>query len=138
MAGRIFGSASVGNATAPAIAEVSALRQVVVDAHYAYVGGYKMQTKRSHVDYAHRIMAKAQHPCSFVRTVAAFDRLIDHHHIDIVHAHLIYDHVLGAVHAGRQGPTPRNAITPPWVLGRARDRGRGDARLGMVHPRVSV
>lgn len=81
-------------AAAPAFAEVVALRQAGVDAHYAYVGGYKLQTKLSHVDYAHPIIAKAQNPVSFVRTAAAIERLIDHHHIDVVHAHLTYDHVL--------------------------------------------
>lgn len=81
-------------AAAPAFAEVAALREAGVDAHYAYVGGYKLHAKLAHIDFAHPIMAKAQNPASFFRTTGAIARLIDVHRFDIVHAHLTYDHAL--------------------------------------------
>jgi glycosyltransferase involved in cell wall biosynthesis len=81
-------------AAAPAFAETEALRQAGIDAHYAYVGGYKLQKKIGHHDFAHPIIARAQNPFSFARTVDTIARLIEHHHFEIVHAHLSYDHWL--------------------------------------------
>ena len=81
-------------AAAPAFAEVAALRDAGVDAHYAYVGGYKLQAKLAHVDFAHPIIAKAQNPVSFLRTASAIAHLVEHHGFDIVHAHLTYDHAI--------------------------------------------
>jgi glycosyltransferase involved in cell wall biosynthesis len=83
-------------AAAPAFAETAALRQAGVDAHYAYVGGYKLQAKLAHVDFAHPIIAKAQNPVSFFRTAGEISRLIDHHGFDVIHAHLTWDHLLAA------------------------------------------
>jgi glycosyltransferase involved in cell wall biosynthesis len=90
-------------AAAPAFAETEALRQAGIDAHYAYVGGYKLQKKIGHYDFAHALIARAQNPFSFARTVDSLARLIDHHRFDIVHAHLTYDHWLAffAVRGGR-------------------------------------
>jgi glycosyltransferase involved in cell wall biosynthesis len=84
-------------AAAPAFAETEALRGAGVDAHYAYVGGYKLQQKLAHHDFAHPIIAKAQNPFSFARTVEAIARMVDHHRFDVVHAHLTYDHWLAQV-----------------------------------------
>jgi glycosyltransferase involved in cell wall biosynthesis len=84
-------------AAAPAFAESVALREAGVDAHYAYVGGYKLQQKLAHHDFAHPIIAKAQNPFSFARTVDAIARLVDHHRFEVVHAHLTYDHWLACV-----------------------------------------
>ncbi len=81
-------------AAAPAFAETEALRQAGIDAHYAFVGGYKLQKKIGHHDFAHPIIARAQNPLSFARTVDTLSRLIDHHRFDIIHAHLTYDHWL--------------------------------------------
>ena len=81
-------------AAAPAFAEVRALRQAGVDAHYAYVGGYKLQTKIGHFDFTHPIIRKAQNPFSFASSMEAIERLLDHHGFDIVHAHMTYDHWL--------------------------------------------
>jgi D-inositol-3-phosphate glycosyltransferase len=89
-------------AAAPAFAEVAALRQAGVDAHYAYVGGYKLEQKLARVDFAHPAIAKAQNPVAFVRTAAAIENLIDHHGFDVVHAHLTYDHVLARFIARRE------------------------------------
>jgi glycosyltransferase involved in cell wall biosynthesis len=81
-------------AAAPAFAEVEALREAGIDAHYAYVGGYKLQAKLGHHDFAHPIIEKAQNPLSFGRTLAALDRMIERHGFDVIHAHLTYDHWL--------------------------------------------
>src|SRR5436309_9925413 len=81
-------------AAAPAFAEVAALRDAGVDAHYAYVGGYKLEAKIGKLDFTHPIIAKAQNPFSFVGSAGAIERLLDHHGFDIVHAHLTYDHFL--------------------------------------------
>jgi len=81
-------------AAAPAFAEVEALREAGVDAHYAYVGGYKLQAKIGHFDFAHPIIVKAQNPFSFAESAGAIQRLIEHHGFDVVHAHLTYDHWL--------------------------------------------
>ncbi|MGH9419923.1 MAG: glycosyltransferase family 4 protein, partial [Thermoanaerobaculia bacterium] len=81
-------------AAAPAFAETEALREAGVDAHYAYVGGYKLQKKIGHHDFAHPIISKSQNPFSFARTVDAIARLNAHHRFDVIHAHLTYDHWL--------------------------------------------
>jgi glycosyltransferase involved in cell wall biosynthesis len=86
-------------AAAPAFAETEALREAGVDAHYAYVGGYKLQQKIGYHDFVHPIIAKAQNPFSFARTVDSIARLVDHHRFEVVHAHLTYDHWLACVAA---------------------------------------
>ena len=89
-------------AAAPAFAEVEALREAGVDAHYAYVGGYKLQAKLARHDFAHPLIEKAQNPLAFRRSVEAVDRLITHHRFDVIHAHLTYDHWIARfVAAGR-------------------------------------
>jgi len=81
-------------AAAPAFAEVEALRAAGVDAHYGYVGGYKLQAKIGHHDFAHPLIEKAQNPLSFFRTVEAIDRIVHRHGFDVIHAHLTWDHWL--------------------------------------------
>ena len=81
-------------AAAPAFAEVCALRGAGVDAHYAYVGGYKLQAKIGRFDFTHPVIAKAQNPFSFASSMGTIERLLDHHGFDVVHAHLTYDHWL--------------------------------------------
>ena len=90
-------------AAAPAFAEVEALRQAGIDAHFAYVGGYKLQAKLRHYDFAHPIIAKAQNPLSFLRTAATLHALLDRHGFDVLHAHLTYDHWLARL-AARETP----------------------------------
>ncbi len=89
-------------AAAPAFAEAEALREAGVDAHYAYVGGYKLQAKIGHVDFAHPIIERKQNPRSFLRAVEELERLIDHHHFDVLHAHLTYDHWLARLAARKR------------------------------------
>ena len=81
-------------AAAPAFAEVEALRAAGVDAHYAFVGGYKLQEKLRHHDFAHPLIEKRQNPWSFRKSVDALDRLVRRHPFDVIHAHLTYDHWL--------------------------------------------
>ncbi|MEA2488412.1 MAG: L-malate glycosyltransferase [Acidobacteriota bacterium] len=81
-------------AAAPAFAEVEALRAAGIDAHYAYVGGYKLQAKLAHLDFAHPIIEKAQNPLAFRRSINALDRMIHLHGFEVIHAHLTYDHWL--------------------------------------------
>ena len=78
---------------------MEALRAAGHDAHYAYVGGYKLQAKIGHLDFTHPVIEKAQNPASFVRSVRAIGRLIERHRFDIVHAHLTYDHWLARLAA---------------------------------------
>ncbi len=97
-------------AAAPAFAEVEALRAAGVDAHYAYVGGYKLQAKLAHYDFAHPIIEKAQNPVSFVHSIKAIERLVHQHGFDVIHAHLTYDHWLARLVA-RDHPSVRVART---------------------------
>lgn len=81
-------------AAAPAFAETVALREAGIDAHYAYVGGYKLEQKIGHHDFAHPLISKAQNPLAFRRSIDRLERLADHHRFDVIHAHLTYDHWL--------------------------------------------
>ncbi len=88
-------------AAAPAFAEVEALRRAGIDAHYAYVGGYKLEAKIGRLDFAHAIIDRSQNPAAFGRSVRAIRALIDRYGYDLLHAHLTYDHWL-ARFAGRR------------------------------------
>jgi glycosyltransferase involved in cell wall biosynthesis len=81
-------------AAAPAFAEVEALRAAGVDAHYAYVGGYKLEAKIGRCDFAHPLIEKSQDPLAFRRSLSAIERMVDRHGFDYIHAHLTYDHWL--------------------------------------------
>lgn len=81
-------------AAAPAFAEVEALREAGLDAHYAYVGGYKLEAKIGHLAFTHAVIEKSQNPFAFRRSVRAIRGLIEQHRFDVVHAHLTYDHGL--------------------------------------------
>ena len=69
-------------AAAVAFAEVEALRSAGIDAHFACVGGYRLQEKVGHLDWAHPVLERAQNPVSFARTVASIRRLIAAHAIE--------------------------------------------------------
>lgn len=87
-------------AAAPAFAETEALRLAGVEADYAYVGGYKLEAKLADVPFAHPWIEKAQNPVAFLRTVRRLHRFVRLQHIDVIHAHLTWDHWL-AVFASR-------------------------------------
>lgn len=81
-------------AAAPAFAEVEALRDAGIEAHYAYVGGYKLESKLRGVSFAHPIIEKAQNPVAFMRSIRSIRRLIASFGIDVLHSHLSYDQSL--------------------------------------------
>jgi len=87
-------------AAAPAFAEVEALRAAGIDAHYAYVGRYKLEKKIGHLDFAHACIEKSQNPLAFARSVDALSALGN---FDVIHAHLTYDHLLARFVAKRTG-----------------------------------
>jgi glycosyltransferase involved in cell wall biosynthesis len=81
-------------ASAPALAEVEALRAAGIDAHFAYVGGYKMERRIGSVPFTHTAIRKKQDPLSFVASARALAALVERLGSRIVHAHLTYDHIL--------------------------------------------
>jgi glycosyltransferase involved in cell wall biosynthesis len=87
-------------AAAPAFAEVAALRAAGIDAHYAYVGGYQLETKIGHLDWTHAVIRKAQNPYAFARSAGTIHRLVEQYGFDLLHAHLTYDDSLARL-AGR-------------------------------------
>lgn len=87
-------------AAAPAFAEVEALRAAGVDAHYAYVGGYKLEAKIGALDFTHALIEKSQDPLSVLGSVRALRRFIDSGRFDVIHAHLTHDHWLARFSAG--------------------------------------
>lgn len=92
-------------AAAPAFAEVEALRAAGVDAHYGYVGGYRLEQKIGRLDFAHPLIDKNQNPMTFRKSVEAIYGMIKRHGFDYVHAHLTYDHWL-ARFAAREHKVP--------------------------------
>jgi glycosyltransferase involved in cell wall biosynthesis len=88
-------------AAAPAFEEVEALRAAGHEAHYAYVGGYRLETKIGHIPHAHAAIEKAQNPWTFRRSLRAIEAIITRHQIEIIHAHLTYDHWLAGFVAAR-------------------------------------
>jgi glycosyltransferase involved in cell wall biosynthesis len=90
-------------AAAPAFAEVESLRAAGVDAHYAYVGGYRLEAKLRPFPFAHPMIEKHQNPAAFLRSAGALTALVRREGIDVVHAHLTYDHWLARLVARRSG-----------------------------------
>lgn len=81
-------------ASAPALAEVEALREQGVDASYAYVGGYTLEERLRTQSFARPLILRSQDPVSFFRSLAALSELVESEKFDLVHAHLTYDHLL--------------------------------------------
>jgi len=81
-------------AAAPALAETEALRAAGVEAHFAYVGGYKFEQRLGRNEWTHPVILKREDPLSIARSVAAIRALIDSLGIDVLHSHLTYDHWL--------------------------------------------
>lgn len=78
------------------------MRAAGIDAHYAYVGGYKLEAKIRHHDFAHAIIEKAQNPISFSRTLRSLERLVTRYGFNVLHSHLTYDHWLARFVAREQ------------------------------------
>ena len=115
-------------AAAPAFAEVQALRAAGVDAHYAYVGGYKLEERIGASGFAHGLIQKAQNPVAFWRSAQDIMRLVREERFDLVHAHLTYDHWLARIVGPRRGMavartfhtrrTLRTDFVTKWMLTR--------------------
>lgn len=84
-------------AAAPAFAEVEALRAAGINAHYAYVGGYRLEEKIGSLDYAHAVIGKSQDPINFASSVRAIRTLCSRLGIEVLHAHLTHDHALARI-----------------------------------------
>lgn len=81
-------------AAGPAYAEVEALREAGVDAHFACVGGYKLEAKFRDRGFVHPVLLNSQDPISFARTALRIRRLVARLGIDLLHAHLTHDHMI--------------------------------------------
>ena len=79
---------------------MEALRAFGADAHFAYVGGYKLETKIGALPNTHPLIERAQNPLSFLRTARAIRQAVRTLAIEVVHAHLTYDHWLAFVSVG--------------------------------------
>ena len=81
-------------ASAPALAEVEALREQGLDASYAYVGGYTLEERLRSQSFARPLILRSQDPVSFFRSLSALSEFVESEKFDLVHAHLTYDHLL--------------------------------------------
>jgi phosphatidylinositol alpha-1,6-mannosyltransferase len=88
-------------AAAPAFVEAAALRDAGVEAYYGYVGGYKLEQKLRDVAFALPIIDRSHSQQFFRSSVRRIHHVIDDYGIDIVHAHLTYDHWLAWFAASR-------------------------------------
>ena len=84
-------------ASAPAYAEVEALRKSGVDAHYAFAGGSSLEEKVGHQPFAHPILHRAQTPRAVIRSVSSLRKLVREEGFELIHSHLSHDHWLGYI-----------------------------------------
>ncbi len=84
-------------AAAPALAEVEALRDQGTEAHYIFVGGNNLETRLAGYSWAHPVIEKPQNPVSFFRSRGRIREIVEKLKIDLLHAHLSYDHLLAAM-----------------------------------------
>lgn len=82
-------------AAAPAFSEVEALREAGYDAHYAYVGGGKLEKKLDGLAFAHPVIRREADPGTILRTARMLRAMVDREGFTIVHTHLTHDHWLG-------------------------------------------
>jgi glycosyltransferase involved in cell wall biosynthesis len=71
-------------------------------AQYAYVGGDNLDDKIGPHEFTHALIRKKQEPVSMFRSANAIRHYVKKHNVEIIHAHLTYDHVLGLA-AARNG-----------------------------------
>ncbi|MEO8216083.1 MAG: glycosyltransferase family 4 protein [Acidobacteriota bacterium] len=83
-------------AAAPAYTEVEALRSAGIDAHFGYVGGYRLEARIGGTPFVHEIILKKQNPWTFFSTLKSIQRLQGNDPFAIIHAHLTYDHWLAS------------------------------------------
>jgi glycosyltransferase involved in cell wall biosynthesis len=113
-------------AAAPAFTEVEALRSAGVEAYFGYVGGYRLEAKLAGVPYAFPVIARGQSPRATLSSVRAIRDLCRRLEIDLLHAHLTYDHQLAFLTRKRTVRTfharrpIRNDPLTRFLLGRTR------------------
>lgn len=88
-------------AAAPALAETESLLAHGVEAFFGFVGGYRLEDRLRSNSFAFPLIEKKQNPLGLGRSLRALESLIRDRGIDIVHAHLTYDHFL-AIHLSRR------------------------------------
>ena len=89
-------------APAVAFAEVEALRRSGVDARFAYVGGGLLEKRVGRHPFTYGFIDHKQNPWTIFRSGTAIRRFIRQESIDLIHAHLTFDHWLArfAAHGG--------------------------------------
>ena len=85
----------------PAFHEAAALRAAGVDAFFGYVGGYKLEARLQAIPWALPILRTGHGIAGISKSVAAIRRAIAAHGIEILHAHLSWDHQLAALARSR-------------------------------------
>src|SRR5687767_5482950 len=84
-------------ATAPALAETEALQEAGIEAMFGFVGNHKLEERLRDTPFAHPMIEKSQNPASMFRSMQAITRFAQERGVEILHAHLTYDHVLAAM-----------------------------------------
>ncbi|MGA7614458.1 MAG: glycosyltransferase family 4 protein [Thermoanaerobaculia bacterium] len=84
-------------AAAPALAETEALRLAGIDAHYGYIGGYKLESRIGGHEWTHPILSRKQNPASLIADVRRLRSMMRDGSFDVVHAHLSWDHVVARI-----------------------------------------
>ncbi|MBW3563265.1 MAG: glycosyltransferase [Acidobacteria bacterium] len=107
-------------ASAPAFAEVEALREKGVDAHYAFATGASLESKLGHLPFTHSIFHRAHTPRAVIRSVNALRALVREKNFELIHCHLSHDHWLGYI---ARRPLKRVALVRTF---HARRAFRGD------------
>lgn len=91
-------------APAVAFAEVEALRRAGVDARFAYVGGGLLEKRVGRHPFTYGFIDHKQNPWTIFRSGTAIRRFVRQEAIDLIHAHLTFDHWLARFAA--HGATP--------------------------------
>jgi glycosyltransferase involved in cell wall biosynthesis len=81
-------------AVGPAYMDVEALRSAGHEAFFAYMGGYKLEEKLGGHAHAWPILERGHGPIPTWRSVRAIREVINSHHVELLHAHLSWDHQL--------------------------------------------
>jgi glycosyltransferase involved in cell wall biosynthesis len=88
-------------AVGPAFSEVEALRSQGVEAFFAFVGGYKLERKLTGIPWAKPLLSRGHGPLAAWKSVRAIRNLIHSERIEVLHAHLSWDHQLARFAAQR-------------------------------------
>jgi glycosyltransferase involved in cell wall biosynthesis len=91
-------------AAAVALSEVEALRLAGIEAHFAFVGGSNLQSRLAADPLAHPLLRKRHDPLTLLRDARAIRTLLRKERIELLHAHLSYDHIAALI--GRPSSIP--------------------------------